>query len=126
MFLAMPLALIAHERTTILDLFASMAAALSAGDVAAFLEPIDRGFAELDTLRGYVTGLLDAADVTNSVEVLTIEGNHVELDWQMRLRSRIPGSASEERRQTLKVELNAKGRILSLQPVAFFRPLTTR
>lgn len=114
-------ALRADERTDVLDVFVPLAAALTNGDVAAFLKPIDPGMEGFAQLRDNVSALLSAADVACSVDLVSFANGAVELDWSMQINTKTPGGGSEQRRATVKARVQGK-KILSIQPVSFFRP----
>lgn len=113
---------IADERTDLLDIFTPLASALAAGDAQAFLSSFDRKMPGFDDLSGWVTALLDAYEVTSSVDLFEVKGDDIELDWSMRLRSRVPTSQSDDRHQVITVRLGKNKKITFLKPIEFFRP----
>src|SRR5689334_16574571 len=79
---------LADQRTDVLDVVAPLASALSEGDATAFLSAIDKNMPGYGDLVANVTGLVNAAEITSSVEFLSADGNTAELDWYMQLKSR--------------------------------------
>jgi hypothetical protein len=118
---------------SLLDLFTSMAQALSAGSPSEFLAPFQRSMPGYRQLESQVFALLNQAEVASSVELVQDQGDdqrhQVELDWILEIRSNLPDGPSERRRQLLKVTLTRRGknwRIVSLDPLDFFAPLANR
>jgi len=124
-FACLPLAAvlcIADERSDILDVITPLASALSAGDAAAFLGGFDKDMPGFDKLTTWITGLIDAFEITNSVDLYSSNGDDAELDWSMRLRSHLPGGNAEDRHQLLQVKIGKNRKITSVTPLEFFRP----
>jgi len=116
-------ALHADERSDALDVFVPLAEALTNGDAAAFLKPVDPAMEGFTQLRDNVSTLLAGADVSCSIDLISFADGAVELDWSMQLKSKVSGGGSEQRRVTVKARIKGK-KILSIGPVDFFRPLT--
>ena len=117
----------ADTHADIVDLFASMAAALSDGNAPGFMKAVDRKMADYDRLNTQIAALLQNSDVTNSVEPLRDDGDEskrsVDLDWYSEIRSRVAGGPLVQRRDVIHCQLEKEGkhwRIVSLKPVAFF------
>ena len=117
------------EASSLLDLFASMAQALSAGNPSDFLAPFERSMPGYQKLESQVFALLSQAEVASSVELVQDQGDdqrrRVELDWILEIRSHLPAGPSEHRRQLLKARLARRGKswkIVSLEPLSFFAP----
>lgn len=116
-----------HEE--VVDLFASMAAALAEINVAQFMDAFDKDMTGYDKLKTEVTGLVRQADLSSSVEPLKDEGNDskrtVELDWILEIRSLVPDGPLVRRRQIIRCELRKdkkRWKIVSLTPIEFFAP----
>ena len=112
----------ADDRTDVLEAVAPLASALSEGDAAAFLGGIDKDMPGYGDLVAGVTGLLNEAEVTCSVEFLSRKGGTAELDWYMQVRSKEQAGVTEQRHQTVVVRLGKK-KVLSIGPIDFFGPL---
>ena len=117
------------EASSLLDLFASMAQALSAGNPSDFLAPFERSMPGYQKLESQVFALLSQAEVASSVELVQDQGDdqrrRVELDWILEIRSHLPAGPSEHRRQLLKAGLARRGKswkIVSFEPLSFFAP----
>jgi hypothetical protein len=113
----------------VVDLFASMAAALAEINVAQFMDAFDKDMTGYDKLKTEVTGLVRQADLSSSVEPLKDEGNDskrtVELDWILEIRSLVPDGPLVRRRQIIRCELRKdkkRWKIVSLTPIEFFAP----
>ena len=113
---------IADERTDILEIFTPLASALAAGNAQAFLGDFDRNMPGYDDLSNWVVALVDEYEITSSVDFLESKGEDIQLEWSMRLRSRIPGAKSDDRKQVLAVRVSRKKKVVSLQPLTFFKP----
>src|SRR6266404_9415554 len=87
-------ALVADTHDDVVDLFASMAAALSEINVPQFMDAFDKDMPDYDKLKGAVTGLVNQAEVSSSVEPLKDQGDDtrrtVEFDWYLEIRSLLP------------------------------------
>ena len=119
----------ADTHAEVVDLFASMTAALSEENPAGFMKAFDRGMAGLDELSRNIKGLVLTYEAGSSVEVLKDEGDRekrvVDLDWFLELRSRQPGGPTTRRREVIHCELalrDKRWRIVSMTPVSLFLP----
>lgn len=112
-------AVFADARTDVLDRVAPLATALSDGDAASFLGAIDKNMPEYGVLAANVTGLLNAAEVTSSVEFVSASGDTAELDWYMQIKSKEQSGVTEQRRGRVTVRFGKK-KVLSILPVEFF------
>lgn len=119
LLLLIAFAAVADERTDVLDRVAPLVTALSDGDAAAFLGGIDKSMPNYGDLQANVTGLLNAAEVTCSVEFVALEGDTAALDWYMQIKSKEQAGIAEERRGRVTVKLGKK-KVLDISPVSFF------
>jgi hypothetical protein len=122
-------ALIADTHGQVIDLFASMAAALSEINVPQFMDAFDKDMPDYNRLKGAVTSLVNQAEVSSSVEPLTDEGDDtrrtVELDWYLEVRSLLPDGPIVRRREVVRCELRKQKKhwkIVALKPMEFFGP----
>jgi hypothetical protein len=120
-------ALTADTHDDVIDLFASMAAALSEINVAQFMDAFDKNMPDYDQLRAGVTALVNQAEVTSSVEPMSDDGDEtkrtVELDWYLEIRSLLPDGPLVRRREVVHCELRKekkRWKIVSLKPIEFF------
>src|SRR5580704_3098380 len=104
-----------------IDLFASMAAALSEINVPQFMDAFDKDMPDYGNLKTGVTALVRQADVTSSVEPLSDEGDHakrtVELDWYLEVL--LPDGHLVRRREVVHCELRKEKKhwkIVALKP----------
>src|ERR1700730_17426151 len=99
----------ADTHDDIVDLFASMAAALSEINVPQFMDAFDKDMPDYDKLKSGVTALVNQAEVSSSVEPLKDEGDDtrrtVELDWYLEIRSLLPAGPIVRRREIIHCEL---------------------
>ena len=109
----------ADPRTDVLERVAPLATALSEGDAAAFLGAIDKTMPGYGDLVANITGLLDAANVTCSIDFVSAKDDTAELDWYMQITSKQQAGVAEERRGRVTVRFGKK-KILSIGPVSFF------
>jgi len=120
---------VADPHAEIVDRIASMTSALSNANPAGFMAPIDKNMKGYDTLRDYVTGMCDEAEVSSAVDPVKDEGDEtkrtVDLDWTLHLKSRQPAGPSADREETIHVEFvkeKKKWKIVSISPIEFFKP----
>jgi hypothetical protein len=120
-------ALIADTHDDVVDLFASMAAALSEINVPQFMEAFDKDMPDYEKLKNAVTALVNQAEVSSSVEPVKDEGDDtkrtVELDWYLEIRSLLPDGPVVHRREVIQCELRKekkRWRIASIKPLEFF------
>ena len=113
----------------VVDLFASMAAALTAVNAPQFMAAFDKNMSGYDKLKDQVDALVNQAEISSSVEPLKDEGDDskrtVELDWYMEIRSVAQDGPIARRREIVTCELRKEGKrwkIVSLKPVEFFAP----
>ena len=117
----------ADTHSDIIDLFASMAAALSNVNPSKFMDACDKNMPDYDKLKDEVASLVNQTEVTSSVEPLKDEGDDtkrsVELDWYLEIRSLSADGPIARRRDIIRCELKKDGKhwkIVSLKPVEFF------
>lgn len=121
----------ADTHAEVVDLFASMSAALTEDppNTAEFMKAFDHKAADYDELKRNVTALLSEAFVTSSIDFLKDEGDNtkrsVELDWYLELRSKEAAGPFRQRRLVIRCELIKQGkhwRISSMAPISLFNP----
>ena len=143
MFLAGSLApfvadLRADSAQEVWDLFAKMAAALSAANPQEFLTAFDKSMPGYQKLRENVTALISEFELQSSVDFNKDDGDDrkrtVEADWLLILRPLDSANfknahaevlASAQREQVLKCTVTKEGRkwkVVSLEPLDFFAP----
>jgi hypothetical protein len=117
----------ADTHDDVIDLFTSMAAALSEINVPQFMDAFDKDMPDYGNLKTGVTALVRQADVTSTIEPLTDEGDDtkrtVELDWYLEIRSLLPDGPLVRRREVVHCELRKEKKhwkIVALKPVEFF------
>jgi hypothetical protein len=117
----------ADTHADVVDLFASMAAALSDDNPSGFMRAIDHKMPDYDRLKTQIEALVQSYEVGSSVEPLGDEGDDskrdVDLDWYLELRSRVPGGPFLQRRSVIHCKLEKAGkhwRVVSLKPADFF------
>jgi len=116
-------------RSDILELFTSMAAALSDSNVSGFMNAFDKELPDYGKLKSDITALITQADISSSVEPIKDEGgdttHSVDLDWLLQVRSQLPDGPIVNRRQIIHCELRKQGKhwkIVSITPTDFFAP----
>ena len=115
----------ADTREALIELFGSMAGALSEGNAAAFLRAIDPSMSGYGEFAGNVRALIAQNSLSSSIEILKQDGDDnkqsVELDWLLEITK-----GSILRRQGVvkfRLELRKKQwRIIDLDPRDFFAP----
>jgi hypothetical protein len=117
----------ADSEKDVRNLIASVADALSAGKVVAFLEAFDKSMRGLDTLRFNVEGLLSQADIGCSIEITGNEGDDsvraVTLDWILTFekKDQVPGTTRRQKTVHCRVKKMGKHwRIVSFEPLDLF------
>src|SRR5438552_84376 len=112
-----------------IELFTSMAAALTAINPAQFMEAFDKQMPDYDKLKDQIAALVNQAEVASSIEPIRDEGDSmkrsVDLDWFLEVRSLIQDGPIVHRRDVIHCELrkeNKKWKIVSLKPLEFFAP----
>ena len=127
MLLCLPLFADTHDQ--IVDLFASMAAALSDVNASGFMQPFDKNTPGYEKLKGQISTLLVGTEISSSVESVKDDGGEstrtVDLDWYLQVRALSQAGAIATRREIIHCELRKEGKnwkIVSLQPLEFFAP----
>jgi len=115
----------ADTHDDVIDLFTSMAAALSEINVPQFMDAVDKDMPDYDKLKIGVTALVRQADVSSSVEPLSDEGDDtkrtVDLDWYLEVL--LPDNQLVRRREVVHCELRKEKKhwkIVALKPIEFF------
>jgi len=119
----------ASAKDQVFDLFAKIAEALSADDPLVFLHAIDHDMPHYDDFQVNLTALASQAEITNSIEVLSDQGDDEhraeELDWYIQLVDK--GDATVTRRREVvhcRLERRAKKwKIVAIEPFSLFAPL---
>jgi hypothetical protein len=122
----------ADAQQQVFDLFTKIAAALSDDDPAMFIEAVDPGMPNFQDFRRDLVALTDLAAVTNSIEVVSDNGDEThrteELDWFLEIVGNSDPHPVERRREVVKFKLERKGnkgqnwKIVSIEPLDFFAP----
>jgi hypothetical protein len=110
------------DDSDILEIFAPLASALGDGDPIAFMRHIDKSMPDHDKLSDNVNALLASSTVTSSVELVRVDGDKVELDWSMQIKTRGATGVTALRQQTVSARISSKKRILEIGPIEFFGP----
>jgi hypothetical protein len=120
--------LAADTHDDVIDLFTSMAAALSEINIPQFMDAFDKDMPDYGNLKTGVTAMVRQADVTSSIEPLSDEGDDtkrtVDLDWYLEIKSVLPDGPVVRRREVVHCELRREKKhwkIVALKPIEFFR-----
>lgn len=120
-------ALAADTHDDVIDLFTSMAAALSEINIPQFMDAFDKDMPDYGNLKTGVTAMVRQADVTSSIEPLSDEGDDtkrtVDLDWYLEIKSVLPDGPVVRRREVVHCELRKEKKhwkIVALKPIEFF------
>jgi hypothetical protein len=120
-------AVMADTHDDVIDLFASMAAAMSELNVPQFMDAFDKDMPDYVKVKAGVTALVNQAEVSSSVEPLSDDGDEskriVELDWYLEIRSLLPDGPLVHRREVVHCELRKekkRWKIVVLKPIEFF------
>jgi murein L,D-transpeptidase YcbB/YkuD len=121
--------LFADTRQEVMDVFASMAAALSEGNPSAFVRAVDPSMPGYASLARNVNALATQNEVTSAIEIAKQEGDDraqtVELDWLLEIRGKDQSHVFVRRQAIVKCRaerLKGRWRVVSLEPVDFFAP----
>src|SRR5260370_26545619 len=113
----------------LVDVFGSMASALSEGNPAVFLRAIDPSTPGYAELARNVNALANQNELTCSIEIVRQEGDDraqtVELDWLLEISGKSQSHPFLRREATVKCKLERrknKWRVVSLDPTSFFAP----
>ena len=102
-----------------MGVFRAVAEALANRDVESFLDQFDRQMPQYQTLRDEIQELVGTAqEIGSTIDVITMDGNTLELDWLLKIDTAAP------RRQVVKCRVEKRGKawkITALEPVEFFR-----
>ncbi len=117
----------ADEHDEILNLLASMTAALSADNAPEFMKVFDHKLPQYDDLSRQIHSLILEFQISSSIEILTDEGSatkrSLQLDWYMELTSREVTGPTYRRRKIIQCDMELEGkhwRIVSIKPMSFF------
>ena len=130
--LVIPLAAYCHAADAaqeVLDLIADLAASLSAGNVALFLQAFDPKMPGYAKLRENVTGLIAQGDVQSFIDPVEDEGDErrrvAQFDWTLLMHRGQEATSFARREQVLKFSVEKRGGkwwIVELEPIEFFAP----
>jgi hypothetical protein len=121
--------LLADAKEQVFDLLTKIAAALSDDDPMVFLEAVDHGMPHFQDFQKNLMALADQADLANSIEPLSGDGDDahrtVRLDWFMQIVGKSETHPVEQRRAVVTCRLERRGKkwkIVSIDPLSFFAP----
>jgi hypothetical protein len=129
--LAMATAALARGDTAqeLIDLFASMASALSESNPGVFMRAIDPSMEGYERFAANIYALAAQNALSNSVDVISQKGDDraqvVELDWLLVISGKGESQLFVRRETTMKCRLERrkkKWRIVALDPTDFFAP----
>ena len=113
----------------LIDLFASMASALSEGNAEMFLRAIDPSMPGYERFAANIYALAAQNALSNSIEIISQKGDDrtqlVELDWLLDISGKGQSQLFLRREVMVKCRLERqkkKWRIVSLDPFDFFAP----
>ena len=113
----------------LIDLFASMASALSEANPDVFLRAIDPAMPGYDRFAANVRALAAQNALSNAIEIVSQKGDDraqaVELDWLLDIRGKGGSLLYVRREDIVKCRLERqkkKWRIVSIEPADFFAP----
>jgi hypothetical protein len=102
-----------------MEVFRAASEALANRDADAFLDQFDQRMPRYAELRDEIRDLFGVAqEIGSTIDVITSEGNKLELDWLLKIDTAAP------RRQIVKCQIEKQGKkwkITALEPVEFFR-----
>ena len=117
----------ADTHADVVDLFASMTAALTVDNAEGFMAAFDRDTPDYDKLKARIGALLDEAELAADLEFINDDGDEVRrsvnLDWYLEIRSKAAAGAVLRRRQVVHCDLRKeknRWRIISISPLDFF------
>ena len=117
----------------LIDLFASMASALSESNPDVFLRAIDPSMPGYERLAANVNALATQNALSNSIEIVSQTGDDrvqdVELDWLLEISGKGQSRVFVRREVIVKCRLERqkkKWRVVALDPADFFAPPTAR
>ncbi len=129
LFLVLAAAAYADSHDDVIEVFTSMANALTTTNSGEFMKPIDPDMAGYDTLKTNVEALVKQADIVSSIEPLQDSGGAskwvIDLDWLLEIRSLVQDGPVVRRRQILHCELEKKKghwKIVAMKQLEFFAP----
>ena len=119
----------ADTHADVVDLLASMTAALSDNNAPGFLAPLDKAMPGYDRLHEAIPALLAQGDIVSSVQPLRDDGDEtkrsLELDWYLEIRNPDESAGVIRRREVIRCRVEKRGghwRITSLEPLSLFEP----
>ena len=127
--IALAAPVLASTEQEVLDLFTTLASALSEGNGLAFLDHIDHSMPDFEKLARDILALTEQNEVVAAIDVITDEGDdhtrRVEVDWLLQIRSRAETGPLVRRREMVKCRLDRirkKWKVTSLAPLSLFAP----
>ena len=113
----------------LIDLFASMASALTESNPEMFLRAIDPAMPGYERFTANVNALAAQNTLTNSIEIVSQKGDDrvqvVELDWLLDIRGKGDSLLFVRREDIVKCRMERqkkKWRIVAFEPADFFAP----
>jgi hypothetical protein len=115
----------------LIDLFASMASALSEANPDVFLRAIDPAMPGYERFASNIRALATQNALSNSIEIVSQKGDDrvqdVELDWLLEISGKGQSLVFIRREVIVKCRLERqkkKWRVVALDPADFFAPVT--
>ena len=128
--LAASLVALAEVPADVWKIFSDAAEGLANDDASVFLDQCDRNMPNYAALRANVEALVNGNQVISTIVTVSDEGDDqkrsLELDWLLALNDKEnPDIRKDTRRGVVKCRVERQGKrwkIVSLEPVDFFRP----
>lgn len=121
--------MLATPEQEVLDLFTTLASALSEGNALAFLDRLDHSMPDYGKLERYIQALTEQDEIVAAIDVIKNEGDDqtraVEVDWLLQIRSRAETGPLVRRREMVKCRLvraKKKWKVASFEPITLFAP----
>jgi hypothetical protein len=109
-----------------------VATALSEGNAADALTPIDKSYANYDKLRNYFLGLTGAFQIVNGIEISDEQDDEAQIilsvHWDLTLTD-LQTNYTENRAADVNIKLTrlkGKWKIVDIEPIDIFNPARTR
>jgi hypothetical protein len=108
-----------------LKVLSVLASSLSEGNPAGAVGALDKNMPAYSTLSNNIYALTSQADLTCSIDPVEQNGDQVEVDWFLMVRSKQENGPTERRQQNVKVTVSKIGKgwkITAISPVSILDP----
>jgi len=123
--IVLSVAFLLQQQPPALKALSDLASSLSEGNPAGAMSAFDKSLPNYQTISNNIYAMTSQADITCSIDPVDQNGNDVEVDWFLMLRSKEDQGPTERRQMTVKLTVVKAGKsykITAINPATILDP----